>query len=128
MTRKRSSLAEVKMSPDASDLYDVVPKLRTLVAALGNNTVANLLGVSRSQPGRWARGQEGISAENEAVILDLDFVMSLVLRAMSPELAGVWLVSPNAHLGGARPVDVLRIEGYRRVADAVQAYAEGAYA
>ncbi|HWL35282.1 MAG TPA: hypothetical protein VNQ77_03740 [Frankiaceae bacterium] len=124
----RTVLTRVKVSPDAPSVYEVGPKLTNLIHALGNNTVAELLGVSRSQPGRWARGEEGISAENQAAILDLDFVMSLLLRTMSAELAGIWLVSPNAHLSGARPVDAFRIGGHRRVVEAIQAYAEGAFA
>lgn len=125
---RRAGIAEIKVAPDASTTYDVIPKLANAVKALGNNTVADLLGVSRSQPGRWVRSQEGVSQDNEAAILDLDFVLSLLLRTMSAELAGIWLVSPNAFLGDARPIDALRIEGHRRVVEAIQAYAEGAYA
>jgi hypothetical protein len=125
---RRPGPSKVKVAADAPAAYDVIPKLANAIHALGNNTVADLVGVSRSQPGRWARRQEGISQDNEAVILDLDFVLSLLLRTMSAELAGVWLVSPNAHLGGARPVDAFRLDGHRRVVDAIQAYAEGAYA
>ena len=125
---RRAGIAEIKVAPGAPAAYDVIPKLENAVNALGNNTVADLLGVSRSQPGRWVRGEEGVSQDNEAAILDLDFVLSLLLRTMPAELAGVWLVSPNAFLGDARPVDALRIEGHRRVVEAIQAYAEGAYA
>ena len=125
---RRSGIAQIKVAPDAPAAYDVVPKLATAILALGNNTVADLLGVSRSQPGRWARRQEGIAHANEVAILDLDFVLSLLLRAMSADLAGLWLVSPNAHLGGARPVDAFRVDGHRRVVEALQAYADGAYA
>ena len=125
---RRYGIAEVKIAADAPAVYEVLPKLHNAIHALGNNTVAELLGVSRSQPGRWARREEGISAENQAAILDLDFVLSLLLRTMPSGLAGIWLVSPNAHLGGARPVDAFRLAGYRQVAEAIHAYAEGAYA
>lgn len=122
------SIAAVTIAADAAEIYDVTPKLANAVRALGNNTVAALLGVSRSQPGRWVRGQEGISSENQAAILDLDFVLSVLLRTMSSAMAGIWLVSPNAFLNGARPVDVFRLDGHRRVVEAIQAYAEGAFA
>lgn len=124
-TPRRRALSGVKVAADAGDLYDVTPKLVNAIHALGNNTVADLLGVSRSQPGRWARGQEGISPGNEAAILELDFVLSWLLQTMNAEVAAIWLVSPNAHLSGARPVDAFRLAGHRRVVDAIQAYAEG---
>ena len=123
-----AAVGEVKVAADATAVYDVTPKLKNAIHTLGNNTVAELLGVSRSQPGRWARGQEGISADNQAAVLALDFVLSLLLRGMSARLAGIWLVSPNAHLDGARPVDAFRLSGHRDVVQAIQAYAEGAYA
>lgn len=121
-------IGAIKVAPDAAEVYEVTPKLVSAIRVLGNNTVADLLGVSRSQPGRWARGREGIAPDNQAAILDLDFVLSVLLRSMSSSLAGIWLVSPNAFLNGARPVDAFRIEGHRRVVEAIQAYAEGAFA
>ncbi len=125
---RRRGPRPIKVAPDAPEGYDVTPKLNTAIHALGNNTVAELLGVSRSQPGRWSRGEEGISADNEAAILDLDYVLSLLFRSMTPSLAGLWLVSPNAHLNGARPVDAFRLAGQRPVADAIQAHLQGAFA
>ena len=118
----------IKVAPDAAEVYEVTPKLANAIRVLGNNAVADLLGVARSQPGRWARGEEGISAANQAAILDLDFVLSVLLRSMSSAMAGIWLVSPNEFLNGARPVDAFRLDGHRRVVEALHAYAEGAFA
>ena len=125
---RRGAPRAITIAPDAPENYDVTPKLNVAIHTLGNNTVAYLLGVSRSQPGRWSRGEEGISPDNQAAILDLDYVLSLLLRAMSPSLAESWLVSPNAHLNGARPIDAFRVAGQRPVADAVQAELQGAFA
>jgi hypothetical protein len=127
-TSRTSRERPIKVAADAGNIYDVLPKLENAIHTLGNNAVADLLDVSRSQPGRWVRGEEGISPGNQEAILDLDFVLSLLLRTMAPTMAGMWLVSPNVFLNGGRPVDVFRIEGHRRVVDAIQAYAEGAYA
>ena len=127
-SRTARGAQRVKVASDAPALYEVHPKLATAVEAVGNNTVADLLGVSPSQPGRWVRREEGISPDNQAAIIGLDFVLSLLLRAMSPDLAALWLVSPNAHLNGARPVDAFRLAGHRPVVEAIAAYAEGAYA
>lgn len=125
---RRTGLAEVRVAASAAEAYDVRPKLANAIEALGNNAVADLLGVSRSQPGRWARGEEGISAVNQSAVIELDFVLAKLLQSMPAELAGIWLVSPNTHLGGARPIDVFLIDGHSRVVDAIRAYDEDAYA
>ncbi len=127
-TARRGAPRRITIAPGAPESYDVTPKLNVAIHTLGNNTVAYLLGVARSQPSRWSRGEEGISPDNQAAILDLDYVLSLLLRTMSPSLAESWLVSPNAHLNGARPVDAFRVAGQRPVADAVHAELQGAFA
>lgn len=108
-------------------VVSIVDRLDRLVGGLGNNKVAELLDVSRSQPSRWRRSQEGIDPENQRRVLDLDYVMSRLLQLYPPDLAREWLRSHNAHLG-ARPVDVLRQRGVAPVIQAIDAEAEGAYA
>lgn len=98
------------------------------MALLGSNVVADVLGVSRSQPGRWRSGAEQISPANRRRLTDLDHVLNRLLQVLWPEQAGAWLSSPNPHLGGARPVDVLAIRGAGPVIDALDALAAGAYA
>lgn len=102
-------------------------RLEVLVNGLGNNRVADLLDVSRSQPSRWRREEEGIDPENQRRLLDLDYVMSRLLQLYPEEQARIWLSSQNSHLGG-RPVDVLRLRGAAPVVGAIDAEAEGAYA
>lgn len=46
----------------------------------------------------------------------------------SPEAADIWMTSQNAHLGGARPADVLAVRGPDEVLAALEAEAEGAFA
>jgi len=102
-------------------------KLHRLIAGFGNNRVASLLGVSPSQPSRWQKGEERISAENQRGLLDLDYVMARLLQLFPQEQAEIWLTSHNAHLG-ARPIDVLRLRGAARVVQAIDAEAQDAYA
>ena len=101
-------------------------RLGRLITDLGNNRVASLLGVSRSQPSRWRRGEERISAEKQRSLLDLDYVMARLLQLFPPQQAEIWLTSHNAHLG-ARPMDVLRLRGAGAVVRAIDAEAQGAY-
>jgi hypothetical protein len=102
-------------------------KLDRLVDSLGNNRVAELLDVSRSQPSRWRSRAEGIAADNERRLIDLEYVMSRLLRLYPPNVADTWLVSHNAHLG-ARPIDVLKTSGALPVVQAIDAEEQGAFA
>jgi len=102
-------------------------RLDWLVAALGNNKVAELLGVNRSQPSRWRSGKEGLAAENQRALVDLDYVVARLHQVWVPEVAKVWLTSPNAFLGGGTPVETLKQRGVLDVIAAIDAEAAGAY-
>jgi hypothetical protein len=108
----------------------VVPaeeKLERLVGTVGNNRVAELLQVSRSQPSRWRTGKEGMGPESARKVLDLEYVLSRLALLYPPEVADTWLRSFNAHLG-ARPIDVIKLRGAGPVVAAIDAEAEGAFA
>lgn len=122
-----NGVREVKVKSGASDLFEVPEAVERVVAALGSNTVADVLGVSRSQPSRWRSGRERISPVNRARLTDLDHVLNRLLQALWPEEAGAWLTADNPHLGG-RPIDVLSLEGAGPVLEAIDALAQGAYA
>jgi hypothetical protein len=102
-------------------------RLEGLVRAVGNNRVAELLQVSRSQPSRWRSGKEGIGPESMRKVLDLDYVLSRLSQLYPADVADTWLRSFNAHLG-ARPIDVLMLRGAGPVVEAIDAEAEGAFA
>ena len=123
---KRPRLAFRVSEPGAAGLL-LGQRLHRLIANFGNNRVASLLGVSPSQPSRWQKGEERISAENQRSLLDLDYVMARLLQLFPQEQAEIWLTSHNAHLG-ARPVDVLRLRGAAGVVQAIDAEAQDAYA
>jgi hypothetical protein len=106
---------------------DVRQRLDWLVSALGNNKVAELLGVNRSQPSRWRSGKEGLAAENQRALVDLDYVVARLHQVWVPEVAKVWLTSPNAFLGGGTPVETLKQRGVLDVIAAIDAEAAGAY-
>lgn len=94
----------------------------------GVRAVAALLGVSPSQPTRWQRGEETPGPEAARMLVDLDHVVATLLQVWHPEVATDWLHSANAHLNGARPIDVLRARGSAEVVAAARAEAAGAYA
>lgn len=102
-------------------------RLGRLIATFGNNRLAELLGVNPSQPSRWRRGEERISAERQRDVIDLEYVMARLLHLFPREQAEIWLTSHNAHLR-ARPIDILRLSGAAAVVQAIDAEEQGAYA
>jgi uncharacterized protein (DUF2384 family) len=99
--------------------------LRRLVKLLGNNQAGALIGVAKSQPSRWLRG-EPISNDNERRILDLDYVIGRALRVIHADKVGAWLTYQVPALGWARPIDVLVTEGPEAVVRALDVVEEGA--
>ncbi|MGH8925546.1 MAG: hypothetical protein ACRDWA_13055 [Acidimicrobiia bacterium] len=131
-TRRRrevgaNSIDQLLIGPGAAALYVDRGLVERVVSVLGSNTVARLLGVSRSQPSRWRSGEEQMSPINRARLTDLDHVMNRLLQVLWPEEASAWLAAINPHLGG-RPVDVLALRGAGPVIEAIDALAQGAYA
>lgn len=125
--RRVETVRDLKVKPGAPDLFEVPAEVERVVAALGSNTVADVLGVSRSQPSRWRSGAERISPANRARLTDLDHMLNRLLQVLWPEEASAWLTADNPHLGG-RPIDVLALEGAGPVLAAIDALAQGAYA
>jgi len=94
----------------------------------GAAELSRILGVSRSQPARWSKGQEQPSPDSARELLDLDHVVSRALLLWPARVAVDWLKSNNSYLEGARPVDVLRSRGSSEVIDALDAAAAGTFA
>ncbi|MEJ7648137.1 MAG: antitoxin Xre/MbcA/ParS toxin-binding domain-containing protein [Nakamurella sp.] len=117
-----------------SDIVFDVPQIsysvrtEALANALGGFTrVAELLGVSRSQPTRWKQGSEQPSPESARLLIDLDHVMARAQLVFTPQVARDWLVGANSYLDGARPIDVLQLRGSSEVVDALDAVMQGSY-
>jgi len=118
----------VVFRPSAQALADVSPLLARVVEALGTNAAARLLGADRAQVSRWTSGKEAIGSEMGRRIVDLHDILTRILRVYSREAAAMWLVGSEPLLGGARPIDVLAMEGAAPVVRAIDGIAAGAYA
>ncbi len=118
----------VVLLPSADALADVTPLLARVIEALGTNAAARLLGADRSQVSRWNAGIESIGAEMGRRIVDLHDVLTRILRVYGREAAAMWLVGSEPLLGGARPIDILVLEGAAPVIRAIDGIAQGAYA
>jgi hypothetical protein len=91
----------------------------------GGRRLAELLQVSPSQTSRWATGEERPSARTAPLLIDLEHVLARVRLVWAEPAAASWMTSANAHLGGARPIDVLSTRGVGPVLDALDAGAWG---
>src|SRR5579859_6916106 len=117
----------ITLRASADALADVRPLLAHIVDALGTNAVARLLGADRAQVSRWSSGMELVSAEMGRRIIDLHDILTRILRVFSREAAAMWLVGSEPLLGGARPIDVLALEGAAPVSRAIDGIAQGAF-
>ena len=117
----------VVLRQSADALADVTPLLARVIEALGTNAAARLLGADRAQVSRWNSGTESIGSEMGRRIVDLHDVLTRILRVYGREAAAMWLVGSEPLLGGARPIDVLVLEGAAPVIRAIDGIAEGAY-
>jgi uncharacterized protein (DUF2384 family) len=118
----------VVLRQSADALADVTPLLARVIEALGTNAAARLLGADRAQVSRWNAGLESIGSEMGRRIVDLHDVLTRILRVYGREAAALWLVGSEPLLGGARPIDILVLEGAAPVIRAIDGIAEGAYA
>jgi uncharacterized protein (DUF2384 family) len=118
----------IVLRPAAVTLADVRPLLERIVEALGANAAARLLGADRAQVSRWRAGTEMISAEMGRRIVDLHDILTRALRIFDREAAALWLAGSEPLLGGARPIDVLVLQGAAPVIAALDGIMQGAYA
>lgn len=104
-------------------------RIELAIESLGGGTaLALLLGVNKSQPSQWRNGKETPSSDMQRRIIDLDHVVARAQMVWEPDIALDWLRSPNSHLDGATPLDVLELRGPAEVLDALDAVLSGAYA
>jgi hypothetical protein len=98
-----------------------------MFSELGADHLAELLSVSPSTTSRRRSGEESIGADSARHVLDLDYILSRLLRIYPAGQAIIWLHSHNAHIG-SRPADALRLRGAYGVILAIEAESEGACA
>lgn len=96
-------------------------RVRYLADVIGASQLAAFVGVSRSQPSRWIRGEERPGPTAAPMLIDLEHVIARARLVWGETAATTWLSSANAYLDGARPVDVLQISGPAAVLEALDA-------
>ena len=89
--------------------------------------LAGLLEVDRSRVSRWLESDMPDS-RNRNKVEAIEFVLSRLTSFLTAETAQKWLLGVNAHLGGQRPVDLLRQGRVAEVIAAVEQLETGAFA
>lgn len=119
MGRTRSSAARALRAAE---------RLDSIASVLGSDAaVAEVLGVSRAQPGRWREGQAP-DPDNRDRIIGLDAVIALLSGFLAESSIPKWLNGVNAHLDNRRPISVLREGRVSDVIAAIEAQKSGAFA
>jgi len=125
LTPWTTPVRDIAIRSKATQAFSVSPKLERLVAALGVNTTADVLGVDRSQLSRCLHGKEAISSEVARRIAAVEYVIDRAMSVLHPEEIGPWLTSPNAMLGERVPLNVLTREGASPLIDALESLYAG---
>jgi uncharacterized protein (DUF2384 family) len=89
--------------------------------------LAEALGVSPAQVGRWIRGQ-GIDPRNAERVDVLELVMASLLRVYPRAACERWLFGVNPHLGDRRPIDLVRRGRAQELLCAIAAERAGSFA
>ena len=103
-------------------------KLESLVEDMGSQAqVARALEVSPSRVSRWLKDEEP-DRDNLIKLEAVEFALSRLQATYQRPTALKWLYGFNAHLGGARPIDLLNRGRVSDVLRAIEADETGAYA
>ena len=82
--------------------------------------MAEALGLDASQVEHWKSGHAP-SPEDREKLVAVDVVVELLSDFLEQGSVSKWLEGHNAHLGGARPIDLLKNGRLPEVIDAIQA-------
>jgi transcriptional regulator with XRE-family HTH domain len=103
-------------------------KLAALVAEMGSQAqVARALDVDRSRVSRWLADEEP-DRDNLIKLEAVEFILSRLQLTYQRPTALKWLFGVNAHLGHARPIDLLTRGRVADVLRAIEADETGAFA
>jgi len=117
----------IAFNAGSAALTDILPTLERIVTAFGTNGAGRVLDVDRAQVTRWMKGAP-VSPEMARRIVALNEVITRALRQFAPSVAALWLMGSEPLLDGARPLDVLALQGSAAVIRALEGIEAGAYA
>lgn len=88
----------------------VARKLESLreKGAMRNIEVANLLGTRPETVSRWNQGHAYPHASTEKTLLELEYIVDQLSDFYEPNEARQWIFSPQKHLAGISPAELIR--------------------
>ncbi len=118
---------ESKAEPIASSA--VARKLESIRAkgAMKHIEVANLLGTRPETVSRWNQGRAYPHAGTERTLLELEFIVDQLSDFYAPKEARQWMFSPQKHLRGASPAELIRAGRIDEVRRLVNQLRDGVY-
>lgn len=121
---RKPSIAHVTAATTDMD----AARTNLLIESLGGvSQLAEAVGVSKSQPSRWRRGEERPGPEAKARMLALAYAIETVMTVMPPDAAQIWMASSNDYLDGTTPFQALIEQGPEAVVAAARAEVRRAY-
>jgi hypothetical protein len=88
--------------------------------AMQHTDVANILGTRPETVSRWNQGRAYPHSSTEKTLLELEFIIDQLSNFYAPNDARLWIFSPQKHLGGISPAELIRegrIDDVRRLVD-----------
>jgi hypothetical protein len=76
--------------------------------AMKHTDVANILGTRPETVSRWNQGRAYPHASTEKTLLELEFIIDQLSDFYEPNQARLWIFSPQKHLGGTSPAELIR--------------------
>ena len=76
--------------------------------AMRDFELARLLGTRPETISRWNQGHTYPRASNEKILLELLFIVDQLSDLYEPREARLWIFSPQRHLRGLSPAEVIR--------------------
>ncbi|KAF0966621.1 MULTISPECIES: antitoxin Xre/MbcA/ParS toxin-binding domain-containing protein [unclassified Rhodococcus (in: high G+C Gram-positive bacteria)] len=123
--RTARTIGHAGSAPRAADDPLSAERVRYLTGEFGGAQLAAIVGVNRSQPSRWIKGQERPGPGAAPLLIDLEHVLARARLVWGETAARTWLESANTYLDGARPLEVLQLSGPAPVLEALDAEAWG---
>jgi transcriptional regulator with XRE-family HTH domain len=106
----------------------VARKLESLrKRGIRQNEVADLLGTRPEQVSRWNKGQAYPHSSTERALLELEFIVDQLGDFYEPNEARQWLFSPQKHLGGISPAELIKAGKIDEVRRLVNQMRDGVY-
>jgi DNA-binding transcriptional regulator YiaG len=76
--------------------------------AMKHTDVANILGTRPETVSRWNQGRAYPHASTEKTLLELEFIIDQLSDFYEPNEARLWIFSPQKHLSGISPAELIR--------------------